>query len=245
MVERHFPYVALLLSFALSLSTRTVRIVGVPGTGTQYLPEPYVRTFVRWTLNSERKLIPNGVACNLPLVGPIRVRPTIDFLIKGGVPSYFMVGLEVGEVHGDTNEDEESQACTLLAEQWTTFSNAIEPGMRVLVYLGSGDGTDERIAFYGSNEVQNVLEVLAVSLSEATSDDIQSGFHIVSVPLSTDWIQSIPLSYSRITCFATSEPDARVLFTLDSTLLEMTATSVLQVHTGDLVGRSTLGREDL
>jgi hypothetical protein len=165
--------------------------------------------------------------CHLPLVGSVEVRPTVDFLIKGGIPAYFMVGLEAKKVE---------VVCPLLAQQWTTFGMAVEPNMRLLVYVGAGDGTDERLAHFGRDSVQEVLERLGVLLSDTATDDFATGFHIVSLPISNDWITlSSAHQHDSLTCFATAEPDARELFTIDDNLLEMTATSMLQLKLSDLM----------
>jgi hypothetical protein len=81
----------------------------------------------------------------------------------------------------------------------------VEPIMRLLVYVGAGDGTDERLAHFGRDTVQEVLEKLEVLLSDTVTDDFATGFHIVSLPISNDWI-ALSSSHQRdsLTCFATA-----------------------------------------
>jgi hypothetical protein len=162
-----------------------------------------------------------------------KVRPTIDFLIKAGLPTYVFAGLEVHRV------DE-----TVLAHQWVTFSTAVEPKFRLLVFRGPGDGTDDCLALFSPNEIQSSIERLGLALSQAGTNDLSLGFHMVSVPLLPDWIH-IPYYESRsrkdfLTCVLTAEAEPREVFTVDESLLEMTLTSFLQV---DIVylGESNLG----
>jgi hypothetical protein len=66
---------------------------------------------------------------------------------------------------------------------------------------------------------------------------LSQGFHIISVPILPDWI---PISTENggaedlLTCVLTAEADPREIFTLDEGLLEMTATSFLQVDVASI-----------
>jgi hypothetical protein len=227
----------LLLLSALSLlplstvsALGSIKIVGISGTGTQLLPKSYVQSFHRWQLDGEGNLSKRQKkeTGDLSTVSSASlIRPTLDFLVKDGVPVYVMAGLEIRE-----NVDSPT-SYPVLAQQWTTFGMAVEPNFRVSVYAGSADGTDDCIANVGSEEIKIVVERLGFLLSQSTTADLTEGFHILSVPVTSDWILLSTTGDEEaeiITCLATAEPDARELLTMDPDLVEMTVTSVLQVQ---------------
>lgn len=189
------------------------KIVGIPGTGTQHLPESYVKTFARWQLTPSHGLVPATLE-PLPLQHK-QVRPSLNFLIKGGTPAYIMAGLQIS-----------TTGQQVLAQQWTTFRTAVEPNFRLVVYQGNADGADERILLVDSQRLRSMVEQLGMALSMAnTTAVIADAFHVVSMPL--DWI---PVEKDdTVTCVLTAENDAREVFTLDQDLVEMTATSLLIV----------------
>ena len=218
------------------------KIVGVSGTGTQNLPESYVRSsFQRWTAStpsssSDGKIEPSVIEGSLvesvirgttASTASIQVRPTLDFVVQSGRPTYSMAGLQIIL---DENKVVVSQK---IAYQWTTFDATVFPNFRVLLYAGQSDGTDERLSFAGETNVKEALEKLGRILSKPdTMTSFESGFHILSIPLLDSWTE-LDLSKTTpyfITCVATAEPDARELFTLDESLVEMTASSVLQIE---------------
>jgi len=285
---------------------RSYKIVGVPGgTGTQLLPASYVSSFSWWTFCRNR-LVPvrtsavvttakndvdgdsTGSFLGRSSRGVVRIRPALDVLVKGGVPSYVMAGLQCstfgGNEQGDATEPESSPAAPtettqegaavpalllLLAEQWTTFATAVEPNFRLAVYRGIADGADARLAFVDSSTVRGTVERLGVLLSESgdrkgkggdsdglseieNSAVLSDGFHIVSVPLAEEWISVVEEEEEEeeeeegggngsggdiLTCFLTAEADIRELFTLDESLVEMTATSFLKVPVRRIFGR--------
>lgn len=259
------------------------KIVGLPGTGTQYFPESYVPNLQRWrliqtstrttptptttspnhdeypeeeaathrleawttcTANDEeeeevsRKNQENEASTST--TGIVLVKPTMDFLIKSGQPSYVMAGLEVSTMDSP-----------LLAQQWVSFATSVEPNFRLLLFQGASDGTDDRLAVVHAQDIRLAVERLGRVLSQSDDADLFQGFHIVSVPLVEDWIPLSVLDLSQpegqdrdnivVSCMLTAEPDAREIFTLDEYLVEMTATSLLQVRLNQLSSsRSTV-----
>jgi hypothetical protein len=211
---------------ATALAHNSIKIVGIPGgAGTQLLPESYVRSFNRWNLDDDGNLSKRQEKCDVAGISSSSlIRPTLDFLIKGGVPVYVMAGLEVRE-----NLDDPTSR-PLLAHQWTTFAMAVEPNFRFSVFAGPGDGTDDQLAEAGNEAVKEILERLGFLLSQSTSaDDFTDGFHILSIPAGSEWIKLPSDQFETLTCVSTAELQSRELLTLDEDLIEMTASSVLQV----------------
>ncbi|GAX14487.1 hypothetical protein FisN_11Hu052 [Fistulifera solaris] len=217
-------------AFSAPKST-SFRIVGDFRTGTQYLPTSYALRFVRWELDRESHLIRTD---DQPFTSQssdgVYIRPTMDFVLKGGVPAYCMVGLQTissrsnaGSLHSST-----------IAQQWLPFDMIVEPNMRLLVFRGEGDGTDERLALFGPDDVGMTLQRLGVALSMESehSEQLNQGFHIVSIPINDEWISVTKDegSFPTTTCMVTAEPEPRELLTLDDSLLELTATSLLQFN---------------
>jgi len=215
---------SLLPTRALS-QAKVFRIVGVAGTGTQALPESYVHSLQRWTWE-ESGLIRQQDTGEGSLQGSsFKVRPKLEFLIKGGVPTYVMVGLDI--------QDDKETPPRLTAQQWTTFEMSMFPNFRVVVYAGEGDGTDLRLLLADSEQIKEALEQLGLLLSGQEADELSQGFHLVSLPLH-EWTEIEADETTTLTCYATAEPDARELFTLDDDLVEMTASSILQVQLSDI-----------
>lgn len=209
------------------------RIVGDSRTGTQYLPTPYALRFARWQVDRRTNQLvrfkdhPENKSSTLIQ----KIRPTVDFVVKGGVPSYFMAGLQ--RMSSSLENNTVPTYSSVISQQWLTFDMIIEPNMRLVVFRGDGDGTDERVAFFGPKDIKNALERLGVTLS-MECDQLQQGFHILSIPISDDWISVTMKDELKastcltVTCMATAEPEPRELLTLDDSLLEMTVTSLLQ-----------------
>lgn len=206
------------------------RIVGDSRTGTQYLPTSYALQFVRWEVDHESQLTRLKDQPVLDLSSSdVRIRPTVDFVVKGGVPVYFMAGLQTIS----SLKNAAPLYPSVIAQQWLTFDMIVEPNMRLLVFNGEGDGTDERLAFYGPDDVNPALQRLGVALSMESerSDQLSKGFHIISIPMNDEWIRVTKGEEHRtITCMATAEPEPRELFSLNDSLLEITVTSVLQIN---------------
>uniref|UniRef100_A0A7R9W4N0 Uncharacterized protein n=1 Tax=Pseudictyota dubia TaxID=2749911 RepID=A0A7R9W4N0_9STRA len=106
--------------------------------------------------------------------------------------------------------------------------------------LGSFDDTPSAHAMFGTERMKKVIEVLGIFLSGIDSDSpLSDGFHVVSFPLATDWINLPKVEDGegkpgyKITCVATAEPDAKALLEMDRSLLEMTATSLLEVDVSE------------
>jgi hypothetical protein len=209
-----FGCLALLLSGASAFtpSAHSFTIVGVAGSGVESLPFSYANSFSFWNLDL------NGVLSPYQSTSSTQIRPTLDVLLKGGIPSYVMAGLDVGT------------RSKLLAQQWTTFSNAVEPNFRLILYQGRADGTDTQLLHVTSGEIRQSIEALGMAMSSMPVE-MEQGFHILSISFwdgQTVHIDDVPKGAS-LTCILTAEPDARELFILDPGLLEMTATSYLLV----------------
>lgn len=206
------------------------RIVGNSRTGTQYLPTSYALNFARWEIDRDSKLVRLEDQPVLNLSSRYtQIRPTIDFVVRGGVPAYFMAGLQTSI----SVENIVRPYSSVIAQQWLTFDMSIEPNMRLLIFRGEGDGSDERVALFGPETVNNALERLAVTLSEE-NEQLKQGFHILSIPIDNEWItlteaeECISDALVSVSCMATAEPEPRELLSLDDSLLEMTATSLLK-----------------
>jgi hypothetical protein len=229
-------YLAILLLLAFSVDDAWAqgggfRIVGIPGAGTQFLPESHVSTFGRFHVEKSQ-LVPH--ACQSggysPFVPGSIIRPTLDILVKNGLLSYVMVGVE----------EKDNPACPPLAQQWTTFELVMEPNFRVEVFWGARDGKDEKIMQVETIHIQALLQDFGMILAESSqaASSISKGFHIISIPLADNWTQVGDYDVvdanngdaKIMTFLATAEPDARELLTLDSSLVEMTASSVMQVR---------------
>lgn len=223
------------------------KIVGVPGTGTQHFPESYIANdglIRRWRVTSDHSVLQEctktvSTSSMIPLDEPspsseggqVSVRPTIEFLVKSGTPMYTIAGLEV---YGDDQRR--------LAHQWITFGTSVEPNLRMVVFKGPGDGSDERLALVTPDQVRDALERLGNAMSQSGSVDLTVGFHVVSVPLLRDWL-SVGSNHQEgkqvLTCVLTAERDPREVFTLSDDLIEMTATSLLTCQASSLCGIRT------
>jgi hypothetical protein len=224
----HYFAIILLLTFSVYDAWAQgggFRIVGIPGAGTQFLPESYASTFGRFQVE-KNMLVPR--ACQggyAPFVPGSIIRPTLDILVKNGILTYVMVGVE----------EKDNPACPPLAQQWTTFELVMEPNFSVEVFWGARDGKDELIMQVETIQIQSILQEFGMILSE-TSQAISKGFHIISIPLAEKWTQvgddvvDANGDAKIMTFLASAEPDARELLTLDSSLVEMTASSVMQVR---------------
>lgn len=209
-----------------------VNIVGLPGGRTQSLPTDYINNFQRWQVDMDARLVehPCAVSMDLPIVGNnLQVRPTLDILLKGGAPAYVMAGLNIRGKDG-------SNYCPL-ARQWTAFSFVVEPAFRLETFVGHDKGFESLpllVDINGSRDIEKTTESFGILLSQLDeTSPLSSGFHIVSLPLTYQWADlPMPAKYGgeyNITCFATAEPDAKELLNMDDDLIEMTASSVLEV----------------
>lgn len=152
-----------------ALITGNIKIVGKSGGQSQFLPGSYVNNFPRWhveivgeeTINLTR-LIGSGIDRNTEeiqtvaqeFVDPssneelwwpadleyLQVRPTIEFLVSSGIPSYVLAGIEVRVPSHIAKDGREWKNFGMnsqpLASQWTTFDIAIENGFRVELFHG-------------------------------------------------------------------------------------------------------------
>jgi hypothetical protein len=265
-------------------TTKTYKIVGIPGSGTQLLPYTYLQSFVKWT--QEKLMIPTDTEISIDKVSRplqlieddsallldhtslpkfrlskkerivderdnfvakasydpfgtttttttnpnIHIRPTLHVLMKNSIPSYVMCGIQIRFVHDsnhhhpvqrheqeedeDIMNDEPTIVLTLLAQQWMTFSYLSEPNIRMIVYTGLGDGTDERLIMINRTTLLQRIEQLGLLLSDQqqqanhhdASDDendsrfgssqayqsISEGYHLITFTFNEDWM-SIPI----------------------------------------------------
>jgi len=157
-----------------ALVTGNIQIVGLPG-GTQFLPGSYISTIPRWSAEiaedetiSLSRLIGSGLDRDLPpqtvaqqFVNPtsneelwwpadlqtLQVRPTLDFLVNSGVPTYVLAGVEMKVPSGASMDGSEWKNFGMnsqpLASQWTTFGIAVENGFRVELYYGTAPITNK------------------------------------------------------------------------------------------------------
>lgn len=225
--------ISLVVSVAgLSATASTVNIVGIPGGGTQSLPITYVQSFQRWTVQ-DRQILSRACDTKISEIewnDGIRIRPTLDVLVKSGAPSYVMAGLQI--------KGNDQDVCPL-ARQWTTFSFAVEPTFRLETFISNNNDNDEHsheALLVNDNPVEQMkaaMELFGIVLSQiGEGSPLSEGFHILSIPLETDW-SALPSpengSYT-LTCLATAEPEALELLTMDPDLVEMTASSVLELR---------------
>ena len=209
------------------------RIVGIPGSGIQYLPKSYVKTFPRWNVDpAEKKLIPveeqttEGSCDSHSQSDNISVQPTLNFLVKGGVPTYVLVGLSVGAPNDTSNNH------NYLAQQWTTFATTAAPNFRVELFLGSGDGADNSVGVVDTPKIREYMEVFGQAFATAEHHDLQSGFHIVTITMKMDTskMETKQGDASTLTCVGTSESDAKQMLALDDDQMETKATSKLSIE---------------
>ena len=208
-------------------STLSVNIVGIAGGVTQSLPISYVQSFQRWMVAEDEQILSR--ACNSQMSevewrSDMQIRPTLDVLIKSGAPSYVMAGLQVKGADQDI--------CPL-ARQWTTFSLAVEPSFRVEAFVTNGpdDAYSLELGENPAVKMKRAMEQFGLSLSQMSEGSpLSDGFHIVSIPLESDWTK-LPAPEKgpyTVTCLATSEPEASELLTMDLGLVEMTASSIME-----------------
>jgi hypothetical protein len=200
-----------------------------------------------YPLNQQKLLVSNH--------GNVQIRPTLHFLMKSGIPAYVMAGIQIRDfdsevvvnIDGDVDyttattptEPTLPNTLLLLAQQWTSFAMLVEPKMRMVVYYGPADGTDERLLIADSETVRGQVEQFGMILSQnddtASSLELASGFHLITFLLKDEWTKIFVQDATNLTltCVLTGEADAREVFTLDKHLIEMTATSLLQVKLDD------------
>jgi hypothetical protein len=206
----------------------TVNIVGLPGGVTQSLPISYIQNFQRWLVQDGqiRSRVCDSKISEIEWQAPMQIRPTFDVLIKSGVPSYVMAGLQV---QGN------GQKLCPLARQWTTFSFAVEPNFRVEAFTSHG-GEGKAALDLGGNpaeRMKNAMELFGIAFSQlGDGSSLNEGFHIVSIPLGSEW-KTLPSPEKGpyvLTCLATAEPEAEELLTMDPGLAEMTASSIMELR---------------
>jgi len=176
------------------------RIVGITKGGTQSFPASYVKTFPRWKIDAqENRLVPiskedkddsspaDAPSCDAAnsSADKISVMPTLNFLIKGGMPAYVMAGMSVGSTDDYYDGASATNFANInhLAQQWTTFSMISEPNFRMEIFLGPNDGTDERLGMVSAKAVKAGVEQLGQALANTEDDRLSTDFHIVTIPM--------------------------------------------------------------
>ena len=229
----------------------TCKIVGMGAT--QYLPKSYVKSFPRWyvRVKASGTIVPEEMKDKEVSLSSstITMQPSLDILLQNGVPKYAMAGLQF---HSEA--DDCGVSSPFIASQWINFANVVEPSFRVVLFVGSGDGTDDVLLVQANPSViQEALGRLGNLLVADGVASVSTGFHILSFPLqfrkrdensgeeAVSWVDDqdrLPLSLLKqnlssdgmATVLATGEQDAREVMTLlDSQLVEMTVTSSLQI----------------
>lgn len=211
---------------ATTSASEVYKIVGIPGSGPQYLPKTYVKTFPRWILDQDKgKLVRVNEKEDDNVDGScdssssssssdtVSVQPTLNFLLKGGKPTYVFVGLSVGAPNdnavGSSNNNQH-----YLAQQWTTFAATAERNFRIELFLGPGDGTDDVMGVVGGPKVKKYLGVFGQLLATTDENELASGFHIVTIAMklmdtSTKMQTNQKTNASTITCVAASDSNAK------------------------------------
>jgi len=225
-----FGFVSIVGSVAGLSAAATVNIVGLPGGVTQSLPINYVQSFQRWVVQDGQVLsrVCNSKISEIEFSNDTKIRPTLDVLIKSGAPSYVMAGLQIQGNHQDV--------CPL-ARQWTTFGFAVEPSFRVETFVSNNNDVESHEALIVKDDsveqMKAAMELFGIVLSQTgEGSPLSEGFHIVSIPLESEWI-ALPSPEKgpyMLICLATAEPEAKELLTMDPGLVEMTASSVLELR---------------
>lgn len=213
------------------------KIVGTPNGRTEYLPASYAKSFPRWQVSKGGELIPISTEeeCNLNEAEKsttISIQPTINFLLRKGVPTYLFVGLWAS--------DEKSPHITSKthhwAQQWTAFDQATKSNFHVEVWMGPGNGsTDRRLGLVEAQPVKDAVEQLGIILATTQEQDLAEGYQILSIPLKMDTKEEWDMDRSKgglmmLTSVATGEADVGQLLSLDKSDLEQTGASRLQVE---------------
>jgi hypothetical protein len=73
-------------------------------------------------------------------LGQLQIRPKVEVLLKGSIPSYILAGAEVRVPFGVSKDGMEWKNFGMnsqpLASQWTAFQIAVEQGFRVELFVG-------------------------------------------------------------------------------------------------------------
>ncbi len=146
-----------------------------------------------------------------------------------------------------------------IASQWTSFGLAVENGFRVETFIGKMQNNDneqdnegidweplysldddEQSCYSQKNaaasSTSNAIEIFGGFLAELDENSpLASGMHILSIPVDNHWrdLPSPNLEKNeqiRIASIGTVEPDAMELLSMDETLVEMSATSLLNIN---------------
>lgn len=146
---------------------------------------------------------------------------TFAFAVEGGFRVECFVGTsdaEDGTRSRDANKEDDS----------TVLYDRIFPGD-----LGALNDRPSAHAMFASQRMTKALESLGLFLSGIDdTSPLNNGFHLVSFPLTDEWIDLPKLKSERgykLLCVATAEPDAEELLEMDEGLVQMTATSVMKV----------------
>ena len=183
----------------------------------------------------------------------LQARPTLDILLQRGTPVYASGGMDV-RVPPDAAADgmewrNYGMNSQPLARQWTTFGFAIEPNFRVETFWGTASNNNEEkeeegetkevkwecLKQYSAADMIKTLELFAEFISGIDEESpLISGFHVISIPMGTEWLDLPKGTPYALVSLATAEPDAEELLTMDPNLVAMTATSILGVEVSQI-----------
>ena len=183
-------------------------------------------------------------------IDKLQARPTLDILLQRGTPVYASGGMDI-RVPPDAAADgmewrNYGMNSQPLARQWTTFGFAIEPNFRVETFWGEASNNKDEgeetkkvkwecLKQYSAADMTKTLELFAEFISEIDEESpLISGFHVVSIPMGTEWFDLPKGTPYALVSLATAEPDAEELLTMDTDLVAMTATSILGVEVSQI-----------
>jgi hypothetical protein len=225
-------------------SNKDISIVGLAiGDAGQSLPAAYLKSFRRWRLNlpdplstdsPTATLIPGtdfyGRSAHDSYVNPttttelwwpsdlssLQVRPALDIVLRSGVPTYVLAGLNVRVPPEASSDHTEWWNYGLhsqpLARQWMAFSWSGESSFRLECFVGHrlldekdsdcDNSTDQKewewTNFFpkGSENLKQQQQLMQKALGalgsfiSSTGQDLSfaEGFHIVSCPLTDSWV---------------------------------------------------------
>ena len=149
----------------------------------------------------------------------LQARPTLDVVIKSSVPTYVFGGLELKVPSLASKDGREwknfGMNCQPIANQWTSFSLAVENGFRVETFYGRKviQSEDKDImewkALHQDNlqdskgallekedskekaveQTQNALSLLGSLLANLNENSpFSDGMHILSIPMGAEWV---------------------------------------------------------
>jgi hypothetical protein len=152
-------------------------------------------------------------------IATLQARPTLDVLIKSSVPTYVFGGIELKVPSFASKDGREwknfGMNCQPIANQWTSFSLAVEAGFRVETFYGQklmqsedssiiewkelhqnnvqdAKGTlwdKEEFKEKAAEQTQKALSLLGSLLANLNEHSpFADGMHILSIPVGAEWV---------------------------------------------------------